>query len=89
MENNRHPMKTIAGLTFCSLAGIHLLNRSVDNSACVNNLIAREEGFWYSSVLGKVFYQVTGNGEEPILLIHDAKPFSSSYEWSRMRSRRF
>ena len=63
--------------------GIHLMNRTVNRTACMKEILSSHPGHYYDWKHGRIYYTKTGSGA-PLLLIHDLHPASSSYEWSRM-----
>ena len=62
---------------------IHLMNRTVNRTACMKEILSSHPGHYYDWKHGRIYYTKTGSGA-PLLLIHDLHPASSSYEWSRM-----
>jgi pimeloyl-ACP methyl ester carboxylesterase len=49
----------------------------------MKNILKVENGNYYDSKNGKIYYTKRGNGS-PVILIHDLDPISSSYEWCRI-----
>lgn len=70
-------------LSACAAGAIHGVNRFVDLTAEMKNILKSEEGEYYDWKNGKVYYSRRGKGS-PVLLIHDLDPISSSYEWCRI-----
>lgn len=70
-------------LTALAVGTIHIINRFVNATAEIKNILKLENGNYYNWKNGKVYYTKRGQGS-PILLIHDLNPISSSYEWCRM-----
>lgn len=70
-------------LTALAAGTIHLLNRFVDMTAEMKNILKSQNGEYYNWKNGKIFYTKRGTGS-PILLIHELNPISSSYEWCRV-----
>lgn len=70
-------------LTASALAGLHIVNRMLNRTACMKNLLNYNIGEYYDWKHGKIYYTKSGSGS-PILLIHDLHPASSSYEWHKM-----
>lgn len=62
---------------------IHIVNRFVDMTAEMKNILKSQNGDYYDWKNGRIFYTKRGTGS-PILLIHELNPISSSYEWCRM-----
>lgn len=70
-------------LTALAAGTIHLLNRFVDMTAEMKNILKSQNGDYYDWKNGKIFYTKRGTGS-PVLLIHELNPISSSYEWCRI-----
>lgn len=70
-------------LTALAAGTIHLINRFIDITAEMKNVLKSQNGEFYESKNGRIFYTKRGSGS-PILLIHDLNPISSSYEWCRI-----
>lgn len=70
-------------LTALAAGTIHLVNRFVDMTAEMKNILKSQNGEYFDWKNGKVFYTKRGTGS-PILLIHELNPISSSYEWCRV-----
>lgn len=76
-------IKKIIGLTAITATGMHIMNRIVDYTAGLKNLLTTDKGEIYDWSNGKIFYQKYGKGT-PILLIHDLNPSSSAVEWNKV-----
>ena len=61
----------------------HIINKCIFQAAVSNKITKNNEIQKYNWRLGSVAYTVQGKGS-PILLIHDLKSDSSSYEWKRI-----
>lgn len=70
-------------LTGLAAGAIHSVNRFIDITAQMKNILKTQNGEYYDWKNGKVFYTKRGSGS-PILLIHELNPISSSYEWCRL-----
>jgi len=70
-------------LAASATTGIHILNRMINRTACMKDLLASHNGEYYNWKHGNIYYTKSGSGS-PILLIHDLHPASSSYEWNKM-----
>lgn len=70
-------------LTALAAGTIHLVNRFVDMTAEMKNILKSQNGDYFDWKNGKVFYTKRGSGS-PILLIHELNPIASSYEWCRV-----
>ena len=67
-------------------AGIYYANRVINYTATLKNLLSDDNGEYYKWKNGDIFYTIHGNGE-PLLLVHDLHPASSSAEWSKLMKR--
>ena len=70
-------------LTTLAAGTIHVINRFVDFTAEMKNMLKSESGDFYDWKNGAIYYTKKGSGS-PVLLIHDLDPVSSSYEWCRV-----
>lgn len=70
-------------LTALAAGTIHVINRFVDITAEIKNILKSENGNQYEWKNGNIYYTKRGTGS-PILLIHDLNPLSSSYEWCKL-----
>lgn len=71
-----------AGMGCAAFIAAHTINECIFKSAVYNKITKNFELKTYKWRLGDVAYSVQGKGS-PILLIHDLKSDSSSYEWKR------
>lgn len=71
------------GLGSATLAAIHILNRIVFSAAVVNGVTDLNTRHNFKWKFGNISYSKTGKGN-PVLLIHDLKNTSSTYEWKEM-----
>ena len=70
-------------LTTLAAGTVHVINRFIDITADIKNILKSENGNYFDWKNGKIYYTKRGTGS-PILLIHSLDPASSSYEWCRM-----
>ena len=83
MNQKKHKKLCTFAIFFASLtAVIHLINRMIVHWASLTEILNTPEKQYYRSKFGKIHYTKHGNGS-PILLIHDAFPGSSGYEWNQ------
>lgn len=75
-------IKHLLLLSAFAAGSIHLMNRFVNITAEMKNILKTENGNYYDWKNGKIYYTKRGSGS-PILLVHDLDPVSSSYEWCR------
>lgn len=78
----KHFKKLIA-VTATAAAGMYALNRVVDYTAGLKDLLTTDGGDTYHWKHGDIFYTKSGKGS-PLLLIHDLNPASSNTEWSKI-----
>lgn len=81
MAKFKNKVKTIVMLDILALGAMHIINKSIESSALLKNLLRPHTGRYYSWKFGDIFYKKTGEGS-PVLLIHDLDSFSSGYEWN-------
>lgn len=79
----KHDFKTPLLLSGISLGVLHTMNRCISAVATVHGLLNKHNGTYYEWRFGNVFYTKSGSGS-PLLLLHDASPISSSYEWKEL-----
>lgn len=60
---------------------LHVANEYIIKYATAKDLLKKDDGNYYSSKYGNVFYKVSGEGK-PVLLIHDIHETSSGMEWN-------
>ncbi len=70
-------------LTALAAGTIHFVNRFIDMTAEMKNILKSQNGDYYDWKNGKIFYTKRGSGS-PILLVHELNPIASSYEWCRL-----
>lgn len=75
-------MKRALFLTAFTAGSIHIINRFIENTANMKDILKSDNGEYYNWKNGNIYYQKRGTGS-PVLLIHDLSPISSSYEWCR------
>lgn len=68
-----------AVITACT----HFANKAISHLALVKRLLPVNNGSYYETRFGSVFYTKTGSGS-PLLLIHDLQPESCGYEWNML-----
>lgn len=75
--------KTILGLAAITATTLHVINRIQYSHATIKNILPSTENRYYEWRFGKIKYVKKGSGE-PLLLLHDLTPGSSSYEFSKI-----
>lgn len=76
-------IKKIIGVTAVAATGMHVVNRMINYTANLKELLTEENGEIYEWNNGSIFYQKCGTGS-PVLLIHDLDPAASSVEWNKI-----
>lgn len=76
-------LKKIFFFTSAAAAGMYTLNRIVDYTAGMKDLLKTDDGETYHWKQGDIFYTKSGNGS-PLLLVHDLNPASSNMEWDKI-----
>ena len=70
-------------LTALAVGTVHIINRFIDATAEIKNILKSENGNFYDWKNGRIYYTKHGSGT-PVLLIHGLDPANSSYEWCRL-----
>ncbi len=70
-------------LSTLTAIGIHGINKAIDATSPMKNLLKNEKGNFYNWRYGNIYYTKNGKGS-PLLLIHDLDPASSDYEWHKV-----
>lgn len=70
-------------LTALAAGTIHFVNRFIDITSEMKNILNPDNGNFFDWKNGKIYYTKRGTGR-PLLLIHDLDPVCSSYEWSKV-----
>ena len=68
--------------------GMHFFNEYIFSCSLAKNILKPEKGHFYRySITGDLYYEKFGNGDHPLLLIHDASfSGSSGFEWRECAS---
>lgn len=72
-----------AGMGTAAFTTAHIINQCIFQAAVSDKITENKSILKYKWRLGNVAYTVCGKGS-PLLLIHDLRPESSSYEWKRV-----
>ena len=84
MRKNKHKkLYTIVILFAIATFIIHLINRFIVASATFKDMLDILNRKYFKSRFGNIYYTKRGHGS-PVLLIHDALPGSSGYEWNKV-----
>ncbi|MGN0342264.1 MAG: alpha/beta fold hydrolase [Roseburia sp.] len=76
-------IKKILTVSAVAVTGMYCLNRLIDYTAGLKELLNDSSGEYYTSRQGKIFYTKRGKGT-PVVLIHDLHPASSGAEWDKI-----
>lgn len=74
---------TIKRLFFLNTAiagGLTFINHCIFLKA-EKGILRSDKGRYYDNRFGKIYYEVSGRGEDPLLLIHNSSYSDSSFEW--------
>lgn len=77
-RKNTFKKLVVAGMTVGT--AMHLANEYISNYSTAKDLLKKDNGKFYSSKYGDVFYKISGEGK-PVLLVHDINECSSGMEW--------
>lgn len=83
MKNTRKNIRHFFLLTGLAAGCIYGINKIIETSSMIKNLLSEHTGHFFEWKYGNIFYTKSGEGS-PILLIHDLYPASSSIEWNYM-----
>ena len=83
MNRNKHKFLTFAALMTGATVTVHLINRTVAAAAQLKQMLHIFDDNYFEWRFGNIYYTKKGTGS-PILLIHDALPGASGYEWSKI-----
>lgn len=76
----------LAALAAAATGIIHILNKQIEHDSQKSNLLPLACGHFYKWKFGNVYYTKLGSGQ-PLLLVHDAVPGSSGFEWSEVEKK--
>ena len=83
MKKYQKTLAVIGTSVTAGFAAMHLTNILFEKSACKNELITSNDGFYYTSRFGKIFFTKQGIGK-PVLLIHELNPSCSHMEFKAL-----
>lgn len=86
MSNSSGGLKKHLLLLLSAFGGLHLVNEYIFTKAHEQGTLTTENGSFWKWKFGKVYYSVSGEGEKPLLLIHDVEDSMSGYEWDNIVS---
>jgi len=81
--NKWHKIGVAVGFSSAAILTIHIINKIIFSTSVVNGATVITNKLNYKWKFGNISYSKTGNGK-PILLIHDLKNTSSTYEWKEI-----
>lgn len=70
-------------LSILAAGTVHFINRFIEATAEMKNILKSENGNYYDWKNGKIYYTKRGNGS-PVLLLHGLDPIHSSCEWHKL-----
>lgn len=76
-------VKNFILLSTLAVGTIHAVNRFINTTAEMKNILTSGKGQFYDWKNGSIFYTKRGTGS-PILLIHNLDPICSGYEWHNL-----
>ena len=79
MKKNVKHFLLLSTITAGCISGI---NKFIDATAEIKNLLSKDNGYFYEWRYGNIFYTKQGKGS-PLLLIHDLHPAASAFEWDK------
>ena len=83
MKKTKHKLITFTVLIGSATAIIHVINRVVAAAAQLKEMLDVSTHNYFQWRFGRIYYTKRGKGS-PILLIHDALPGASGYEWNHV-----
>jgi len=81
--NKWHKIGVAVGFGSAAISTIHIINKIIFSTSVVNGATVSNNKLDYKWKFGNISYTKTGRGK-PILLIHDLKNTSSTYEWKKI-----
>lgn len=85
MKKNTRGFLTVSLLLTATSASIYAINKVINTSAVLKNILHRKAENYYNWKFGRIHYTVHGSGS-PILLVHDLMPYCSTHEWKYLIS---
>lgn len=83
MKKHTHKLVTFAALFTSATVIIHFANKAIAAAAQLKEMLDTSTRSFFNWRFGNIYYTKKGKGS-PILLIHDALPGASGYEWHRI-----
>lgn len=83
MKKQQHKLLTFTVLFASATVIIHFTNKLISAAAQLKEMLDTSSKNFFHWRFGDIYYTKKGSGS-PLLLIHDALPGSSGYEWSRI-----
>ena len=77
-------LKSLFFYNTVSFSGLHAVNRYISDNSERTSSLKTDNGSFFKWKTENVFYTKTGSGSVPVLLLHDARSYSSSDEWKRV-----
>lgn len=84
-KRKQHKFLKLIILAAGTASTIYCINRFISKVSLIKEKLKIDKGSFYNWKYGNVFYTKKGNGN-PLLLIHDCTPYSSSFEWEAIEN---
>lgn len=84
MKKSTRKLLTVSLLFAATSTTIFFINKFINASAVVKNILKRKSENYFNWKFGKIHYTVHGSGS-PILLVHDLMPCCSTDEWKYLK----
>ena len=86
MNKKGQKLLTFTVLLSAATGIIHCINRFIETSSQLKNLLSEDKGNTYPWRFGNIYYTKEGEGS-PVLLVHDMMPGMASYEWKEIKNK--
>lgn len=86
MKKQKHKIVTFAALMAIATIIIHFINKIIAAAAQLKEMLDTSNKKFFEWRFGNIYYTKKGTGS-PILLVHDALPGASGYEWNRIEKK--
>lgn len=83
MKKHTHKLVTITALVTSATVIIHFANKAVAAASQLKEMLGSSTKNFFNWRFGNIYYTKKGKGS-PVLLIHDALPGASGYEWNKI-----
>ncbi len=83
MKKQKHKLLTFTAIFASATVIVHFMNKVVSATAQLKEMLDTSSRNYFHWRFGDIYYTKKGKGS-PLLLIHDALPGASGYEWSHI-----